>query len=375
MRIAINALFWSPGRTGGSETYLRALLGEWHRTLADPVVVFAGPRARAALAGLTRWEIVAVPFDEDRALARLRAEQVALPGLVHARAPDVLFSPGNFVPLRARVPQVVTVHDLQDRRYPEYFDARRRLVRRVLLAASTRRARRVIAIGPGTAGDLARFVGTPPAKVRVVPHGVDPDLARVSDAAVAEVRARYSLPERFAFYPAKTFPHKNHATLLDAIATLRGRGVEVPLVLTGGRDLAHEAVLSRIAAPALTGLARHLGFVPPEEIGPLYRAATLLAFPSLFEGFGLPLVEAMACGVPVVAADVPGTRDVAGDAALLVPPTDEAAWADAIARVWTDPALRADRIDRGRARAASFSWERCARETFAVLAEAAGRGR
>jgi glycosyltransferase involved in cell wall biosynthesis len=369
MRIGINVLFWSPGRTGGSETYLRSLLREWHATLADPVVVFAGPRAQDALAGLDRWERVRIPFDEDRPLARLRAEQAALPGLARRHRLDVLFSPGNFLPVLARVPQVVTVHDLQDRRYPGYFDARRRLARRVLMAASVRRARRVIAIGRGTADDLGKFLGTPAAKVRVVPHGVDPGLANVPDAAV---RAKYALPERFAFYPATTFPHKGHATLLGAIAALRDRGIAVPLVLTGGKGPAHEAVRARIEALRVADLVRHLGFVGEGDLGPLYRAAALLAFPSVFEGFGLPVIEAMTCGVPVVASDVPTVADVSGGAALAVPATDEAAWAEAIARAWTDDALRAGLVARGRARAAAFSWERCARETYAVLEEAAG---
>jgi len=371
MKIAINALFWIPGGTGGSETYLLELLRRWHDAGADEVVVFAGPGGNKQLQRFTKWRHVAVPYDEDNPFARLRAEQLTLPGLLNAEKFDVIFSPGNFLPVRARAPQVVSVMDLQDRHFPQYFSWKRRAARRVLFSLSAKRADRVIAISQATRQDLIALMQVPPKKVTAIHLGVDHSLADIEPAQVEAVRARYKLPERFCYLPAKTFPHKNHLVLLDALALLRDRNLIVPLVLTGGADVAHEAVLTRINRNGLQGQVRHLGFIDFNEIGPMYHAAALLAFPSSFEGFGLPVLEAMVCGCPVVTSDKMSLAELVHDAALVVEPTDVDELAGAIARLWTDEALRTEMIARGRARAAEFTWDKCAALTHAVLTEAA----
>lgn len=375
MKIAINALFWAPGRTGGSETYLLELLRQWHATLADEIVVYAGPSGKRKLQRFSRWRHIAVPYNEDNPFGRLRAEQFALPRLLNAEKFDVVFSPGNFLPVRAKAPQVVSVLDLQDRHFPQYFTWKRRAARRVLFAFSAKKADRLIAISEATRQDLISLMGVPAHKIHAIHLGVDHSPAAVEPARIEAVRARYTLPKRFCYLPAKTYPHKNHLVLLDALALLRERNLIVPLMLTGGADVAHEAVLARIERNGLQDQVRHLGFVDFDEIAPLYHAAALLAFPSSFEGFGLPVLEAMVCGCPVVTSDKMSLAELVGDAALVVEPTDAPALAEAIACLWTDDDLRDELIAKGRLRAAEFSWEKCAAQTRAVLDEAAGNRR
>jgi len=369
MRIGINALFWIPGRTGGSETYLLSLLDRWHQTLNDEVTLFAGVSAAEKLSRFDRWRVVELPFNEDGAIERLRAEQMRLPGVVAEHKLDVLFSPGNVLPTRVKIPQVLTIHDLQHRHFPQYFDWKRRAARRVLFARSAKKARRIVAISEATRHDLISLMKVPAKKIRVVYEGVDQQLAEVPADKLTAVQEKYQLPERFIYLPGKTFPHKNHLTLLDAIELLNDRKQKIPLVLTGGADVAHEQVLARIQRNGLAGQVRHLGFIDFDEIGAMYHLAEMLVFPSSFEGFGLPVVEAMVCGCPVVTSDKMSLAELVGDAAMTVEPTDASALAEAIAKVWHDDDLRADMTVRGRRRAAAFSWDDCADKTYRVLVE------
>lgn len=375
MRIGINALFWLPGQTGGSEVYLLELLRVWHETRADEVVVFSSPAGAQRLRAFDRWRHVVVPYRETSRADRIIADQARLPLALRDQRLDVLFSPGNLAPLASRLPQVVTVLDLQHRHFPQYFNWKRRAVRNALIPLSARRAARVIAISQATADDLTRFLHIPPEKVDITYLGVDQALSRLPRAAIEAVRAKYELPERFVFLPAKTFPHKNHITLLEALALLRDRGLRLPLILTGGADVAHEQVRQRLRDLALTDQVRHLGYVSYGEVTALYHLATILAYPSSFEGFGLPVLEAMVCGCPVVTANKMSLAEIVSDAALTVEPTDAGALADAIERLWRDDILREQLIARGRDWSARFTWERCAAETYAVLEKAVALGR
>jgi glycosyltransferase involved in cell wall biosynthesis len=294
---------------------------------------------------------------------------LALPLLLARDRPDVFWGPRHFMPLALprRTAAVVTLHDLTFLRYPRTMRRLRAPIARALVPRGLRRARRIITDAQSVRDELRALPGLAGAKIEVVPLGVGPEFRPAVAAEVAEVRARYGLERPYVLAVGALEPRKNLATLVAAHRRLReASGWTGDLVLAGGDAW-------RLGRDELAG-ARRLGFVPDADLPALYTAAELLACPSLYEGFGLPVVEAMACGAPVVCADIPVFREVAGEAAVLVPPTDVAALAGAIGRVLGDPALRRELAGRGRERARGFDWDVAADRTLAVL-EAAGRDR
>jgi glycosyltransferase involved in cell wall biosynthesis len=223
-------------------------------------------------------------------------------------------------------------------------------------------------VSHSTARDVETFLGVPHDRLRVVPLGVAPVFRPQSAEVVAELRRRLELPDRFCLFVSTIEPRKNLPVLLDAWSHLEHR---VPLVVvgsTGWRAREIEAKLDRAR-----GDVQRLGTVARRDLPALYSAADCLCHPSWYEGFGLPPLEAMACGTPVVVSDRSSLPEVVGDAGLLVDPADPDAWTAALERVLGDRELRNDLRRRGRARAASFTWTRTAKETWRVLEEAAGR--
>jgi glycosyltransferase involved in cell wall biosynthesis len=282
---------------------------------------------------------------------------------------DVFFGCIGQLPLGGVwMPSVVTVHDLAIYRNPEWFPDGQWLSVQHVVPRSLRRADRVICVSNSTARDVEAFLGVPHERLRVVPLGVDQVFRPQPAEVIAELRRRLDLPERFCLFLSTVEPRKNLPVLLDAWAHLDHR---LPLVVagsTGWRAQEIEAKLERAS-----GDVRRLGTVARRDLPALYSAAVCLCHPAWYEGFGLPPLEAMACGTPVVVSDRSSLPEVVGDAGLLVDPADPGAWTEALERVLDDEELRHDLEQRGRARAASFTWARTADETWRVLQEAAGR--
>lgn len=398
--VGVNLLYLRPGQVGGSEVYARSLLramrglaGDGHEVeltvftngVAAPTFQPSQPdRPGASGPGLRVVTVDARPrFSQAR---RLVAENLALvPHLqrlrLQRRGVDVLWSPANFaaVGLPSRVPQVVTIHDLQHIHLPDHFSRGRRLARTVLMRASTRRAARVIAISEFTRADLVARGWADPARTVTILEGVD-RLAPPDPARVMSTRARLGLEDPYVFFPAMMAPHKNHKTLLAAFARARRRLMDagwggLRLVLSGKVTSLQERLDAQAKSLGVSGAVRHLGFLDRQDLYDVLAGAQALVFPSRFEGFGLPPLEAMQCGTPVVASDAASLPEVVGDGGLLLDPSDAPAWADAIVHVCRDDALRADLVARGRAQVARFSWARAARETLDVLRAAAATRR
>jgi glycosyltransferase involved in cell wall biosynthesis len=261
---------------------------------------------------------------------------------------------------------VLTVPDLAFERYPGETMPGMLGYLQSVVPRSVWRADRVIAISDATRDDLIELYGTPPDKVIAVPLGVDARFGPDRDAdAESALRARLGIPPGpFVLTVGTMQPRKNHRRLVAAMARLHA---DAPVVIAGGTGWGYDDVRREVERLGVAERVVFAGFVDDGDLPDLYRAAAVFAYPALYEGFGLPVLEAMACGTPVVTSNVSSLPEVAGqDAALLVDPLDVDALAGALDRLLADGDLRARRRARGLARAAAFTWERAARETWAV---------
>jgi glycosyltransferase involved in cell wall biosynthesis len=353
VHLALGLLTLFPGRSGGTETYARALVRELGR---DPrgarVTVLASGRVAAALdVPHPPVHVVADYRTGDSPATRLLAMSSALlaPRVLARDVPagiDLVHHPVT-IPI-PRVPGaagVVSLNDVQHHELPGFFSRAERTFRRLAYDRAAQRADHVLTLSDHARGQIVERLGIDAARVTAIPCAVDHD--RFTPAPDEHDAALPALPERFVFYPANLWPHKNHERLLRAFARVTE---DVHLVLTGqtyGKPL-----------PGPTGArVHHLGHIDFALIPALYRRATALVFPSLFEGFGMPLVEAMASGCPVAASARGAIAEVCGDAALAFDPTSEEAIADAIGRIVADNTLRTRLRTAGLERAAQFRWD------------------
>jgi len=252
---------------------------------------------------------------------------------------------------------VLTFFDMQHEYMPEFFSEGELEERKKIFRPSTERADYIIAPSAFTAQSLREKFKTPEDKMISIPVGVPKNCRRMSLDAVALVRRKYNLPDHYMIYPANPWLHKNHARLMVALRLLKDRrSLKVNLVLTGKLQNTTWSAMSLALAAGIEDQVHDLGYVPSEDMPALYSGADMLIFPSLFEGFGIPLLEAMACGIPVAAARSTSIPDVTGDAALLFDPLSPADIAEAIYHVMSDSILAGDLARRGLERAGRFAW-------------------
>jgi glycosyltransferase involved in cell wall biosynthesis len=299
--------------------------------------------------------------------------QTTLPGRVSAWRADALLAALTIGPARGDTPLVSVVHDLTAITHPEWHAARTLVGFLPLWEATVDRASRFLCVSESTARDLASRYPETRGRVAVARNGVDREFRPTSDPAAAErTRRRFAAGRRFVLYLGTLEPRKNVETLVGACERLWARRRARPdLVLAGGSGWKSGTLHRRIARSAYRDKIHVAGYAPRSLAVELYRAAEVFAYPSLAEGFGLPVAEAMACGVPVVASDIESLREVGGDAAIFVPPGDAAAFAREIERALEDDAARDTLREAGPRRAALFTWEDAAERTATVLAEAA----
>jgi glycosyltransferase involved in cell wall biosynthesis len=286
-------------------------------------------------------------------------------------APHYVFSP--FTPC----PTVVTIHDCIHLRFPQYLPNRAaHLYARFFLRLAARRARRVLTVSEASKRDILHYLRVPDAKIEVIPNALDERFETPpSDADIARVRERFLLTSPFVLYTGNIKPHKNLDRLIEAFALLRRREFDGLKLLIIGDEISKYPNLRRLVhRHQLHQHVRFLGFVPDATLAVLYRLASVFGFPSLYEGFGLPPLEAMASGTPVICSNVSSLPEVVGDAALLIDPLDPQAIADAMARVLGDGELRSELIRRGRDRVRAFSWQRSAARVRDIYAEVAQGG-
>ncbi len=370
--VAVNLLWCLPGQVGGSEEYLARQLSGLRAVAPDVRArLFVPPGYGAAHPELAHLDQTVGPAGGIHRSRRVLHETAWLPPRVAGA--DVVHHGGGTVPARSPRPIVLTIHDLQWRRYPEYVSPLKLRYLQATVPRSVRRADVVAVPSEYVRGTVIDAYGLDPRRVVVVPHGVDVPERSTPEA---EVRARYRLGARpFVVFPAITHPHKQHRFLLDLLAGAasgtRWTDPDLALVLLGGRGLADEAVERAIAAHGLGDRVIRPGRVPAADRDGLIAAADALVFPSQYEGFGAPVLEAMALGTPVVTSDQAALPEVAGSAALVLPLAHDA-WAGALDEV---AARRDELVAAGRARAAHFTTAVSAAALADAYRQAAAAGR
>jgi len=315
--------------------------------------------------GLPGWALHKPAWPTASPTSRVLWEQLAQPWAVRRDRVDLLHALVNVGPMIRTCPLVVTIHDLAFERYPELFPGGRRRYLQRMTHHTARHAARVIVDSMNTGDDVHELMGVPNERITVVYPGLNiTPVPRDELDTLAALRRRFSLPEEYVLFVGTLEPRKNIVTLLEAWSILAGRyGIKPTLVIAGGKGWFYETLEARTRTLGLTDSVRYLGYVPDGELPALYATATLFVFPSLYEGFGFPPLEAMACGTPVLVSDRPSLPEVVGEAGLILPAQDPTAWAEAVAELLCSPERRTAMSEAGRAQASRFSWERTAEQT------------
>jgi glycosyltransferase involved in cell wall biosynthesis len=318
-------------------------------------------------------------FPTERAPVRIAWEQAVLPFAARRARADVLFCPVNVRPVLSPCPTVVTIHDLIFLRYPEAFHPLKRMYLTAMTGWSARHATHVITVSDSTRQDVVELLGVRPERVTTVHNGVSERFIPVPEQAKSAFLARQGVRGRTVLYIGTLEPRKNLTTLLQSFATIAAKSdfEDVTLIIGGSKGWYYDEIFATAERLGLTasGRVRFLGRVPDDDLPLWYNVATVFAYPSLYEGFGLPALEAMACGTPVVASSTPALREVVDTAGITLDPGDMAAWAGALERLLAG-GEEAERLkEAGLRRASEFTWERSAAETARVLGRAPGQRR
>jgi glycosyltransferase involved in cell wall biosynthesis len=296
--------------------------------------------------------------------------QLVLPGILREVRPDVVHFTNYLAPVFSGTPFVVSFHDMSLTLLPEAHTLKKRLLTASLIPTVARKAARILVPSESTRRDVVRLLEVDPSRIRLVPYAAAPRYRPLPDGPQA-LAARGVRPPYF-LYVGTLEPRKNLTRALRAFLRIAPALPDHQFVIVGQAGWKYAEILREAGRPELLSRVVRTGYLPEEELPLFYNHAVALVYPSLYEGFGLPVIEAMACGAPVLTSRTSSLGEIAHDAALLVDPTSEDELARGLSRLGEDPALRATLAARGRERAALFSWERTARETAAVYREVAG---
>ncbi len=359
MRIGFNASLLAAGggyRQTGVSRYIGELLDAMEPLLGETEELIAFGRRIPAIA--------------QRPSLRIVWEQSVLPLTAAARGVDVFHGPLNVAPLAVRAPTVVTVHDLAFLRYPGQLPRARRAYMIAATRLSAAKADRVIAVSERTAADLAAWLPATRERITVIPEAPSPRIERIAGPVLDEFRARSGIPRPYVLAVGTLEPRKNLPFLLRGFAAVRDRFPH-DLVLVGPEGWMTGELHETLERLKLGQRVRTTGFVTDRDLGGWYSGADLFVFPSMYEGFGLPAVEAMRCGAPLLVSNSSCFPEVVGNAGVMLSPTDVSAWSEALVAILTNRALNDRLRERSLAGGARFSWERTARETLRVYREVA----
>lgn len=354
MRIGINAALYST-RDGYRQTGISRYISE----LIDGLGRVKAPGDDVFLFGQNTGPI------KENPLARILWEQSLMPVNIAARRLDVFHTPIGAVPVLGKAPSVVTVHDLAFLKYPDQLPQSRRAWLIAATRISARRAAKIITVSQATANDLMEWLDIPAERIEAIPLATSRKVQRVQGTSLDMFRMKWEVENPYILAVGTLEPRKNLPTLLRAFAKIKDQ-IEHDLVLVGPEGWLTGELKATLEELSLGDRVRLTGFVSDEELGGWYSGADLFAFPSFYEGFGLPTVEAMHCGTPVLCSDNSVFPEVVGDAGVLIPADDVDAWAESMVSLLQDESWRMELRTRGFERAKLFSWDRTAQETYDV---------
>jgi glycosyltransferase involved in cell wall biosynthesis len=364
MHIGVNALYLIPGGVGGTEIYLRSLLTALAAIDSENrYTIFTNRETGPDLVpSQANFHHAPQAVSARNRPARIVWEQTLLPIRAVRLGVQVLFNPGFTAPVFSMCPNVTVFHDLQHLRHPEHFRWFDLPIWRVMLYTAVHRSRRLVAVSSATADDLVHFYGIPRARLDVVPHGVDEYFFRIAQQRKSA--------DRMILCVSTLHPHKNLDTLLRAFALFRAGNPEYRLVIAGLRGFYADALEKLRAELGLIESVRFTGWIPRDDLYQLFREATAFVYPSRFEGFGMPILEALAAAIPSACSNVEPMKSIAADAALQFDPHSAEAIREALQALTADSSLRRRLAEAGPQRAAQFSWTAAARATLNSLQSA-----
>lgn len=364
LRIGINALYLIPGGVGGTEIYLRSLLEALARIDGrNEYFVFIN-RESASDPPITspRLQLVPCAVSASRRPARILWEQIVFPFLLRKHRIDVLFNPGFTMPLLSRRPSVTVFHDLQHKRHPEFFRWFDLPFWQFLLWASARRSRSLIAVSQATADDLVRFYPGVNGKTVVIPHGVDPECFRIGKRRLRN--AKLAAGEKYLLTVSTLHPHKNLSHLMEAFQLFRKSHPLFRLVIAGLKGFAAAELEARRRELGLEEFVTFTGWIPRNDLYGLLEHTDAFIAPSRFEGFGMPILEALAAGIPTACSGIAPMNEISGAAAVHFDPDSVPGIAAAMESIADDAGFRARAAIAGPERARQFDWDRTAELTL-----------
>jgi glycosyltransferase involved in cell wall biosynthesis len=367
VRIGIDATALPP-QPGGAGNYIIQLIRSLASLETDShFTVFAYPSGYDLidLPASPRLDWVVSP---DKSPARrLLWEQMTLPRLVRGSNVALLHSLHYTRPLSLSCASVVTFHDMTFFLYPHLHTRSKRIFFPTAIRLSARNADALIAVSENTKKDAVRLLGVPEDKITAIPHGVGEEFHPISDARLLEdIRLKYSLPQDFILNVGVVEPRKNLTLLLKSYQRLRLQGISLPLVIVGSLGWMYEDVFRLAESLGIKEQVHFTGYVPTRDLPIIYNLSRVFVYPSIYEGFGLPPLEAMACGIPVITTAVSSMPEHVGDAGILIPPQDEKALTNALQKLINDSTLQEELSSKGPERASQFTWKRTAQETLKV---------
>ena len=367
MRIGIDATALPPQPVGAGNYIIQLVRALAEANFDVQLVIFAQKKGPALIdlpeERWVEWRIV-----EDLSPgSRLVWEQTRLPSLVRSTKIDLLHSLHYTRPLRLPCASVVTFHDMTFFLFPQLHTWARRLFFPTAMRISARQADAIITVSESTRQDAIRLLAIDPGKIFTAQLGVDPSFRTINDLGEkSRVIAKYNLPERFILYLGTIEPRKNLPILIRAYRQLVNSGTSHKLVLVGKYGWMYEDVLDLVDELGLEDKVFFAGYVPQDDLPLVYNLASLFVYPTIYEGFGLPALEAMACGVPVITSQIASLPEIVGDAGILIPVNNVEALSEAMSRVLGDSTLREKLIKDGQLRSTKFSWDRTAQLTWQV---------
>lgn len=374
MRIGINTLFFIPGKVGGSETYIRNLISKLSEIdRGNEYFIFANrENFNEFKIDKPNFHKVLCPINASFKPGRILWEQFVLPFQAWKHKIDVLFSPGYTTAVFTRCKQIVAIYDLNYYHHHEDFSRLELIFWKILIPLSARAADRIIVLSNNSKRDIENILGVPPDKIIPIYLAANTfsSFTDCTDEKIREIKKKYQIDGEYILSVAAFHPHKNLHRLIEAYKILKDKfGISYKLVLVGMKGRASKSVEDAINSAGLGNDVIFTGWIPKEDLPILYKSADVFVFPSLFEGFGIPPLEAMTCGAPVAVSNTASLPEVVGDAGVYFNPLDVEDIAAKINQIISDDNIKNELIKKGFEQAKRFSWEKTARQTLEVLQE------